>query len=535
MFNMKNACVGTVKPGTMLRSSKNLEMGNAVSGVSSIHRKTTIQTGARIMAPSFALEELLRMPLFVRTYAKKVYAEIDDIPVIIEDGKQNWEKKPSSEFLFLLADCIWQYEFGKNAEYRKTFKQAADEITTGNISAETTALFSDSYYFGCIQHPVYEIDCSVVTESVKQLYRKGRLKEPTIPIQMVQESESKVLKDEVVEEKPDQEDIYSIDLKKFMDDVRAGKYQISYGWGDEAKKRIRPMSYLDSYVPSEEFYWLAKKIKSRADRILKRMESLDMETAAGRIAAIGNDAINIILTGDPGTGKTALVYALSAACNFPVYLTTGTRTMEEDAFCGGPRIVDGKPENVATDGLLAALNGGFHVYEEGNVPSPDTNIGGLGQFLEYPYIIKEYGYINRTRHPLCICIFTMNVGTNGTKPMAEMISNRLKTSVNLKPQEKDVFIQILRNKTGAEIADCKWVYNIYQIVLSALDENSAVADTDMVKRMLSLRSCIGALENMLDGQPGKLAVKNSIIGKVAEASYELADICEKTLDALPDR
>lgn len=118
--------------------------------------------------------------------------------------------------------------------------------------------------------------------------------------------------------------------------------------------------------------------------------------------------------------------------------------------------------------------------------------------------------------------------------MAEMISNRLKTSVNMKPQKKEVFIEILKNKTGESQKVCKWVYNTYLSVLRALDENSAMVDVDSVKRMLSIRSCIGAIENIQDGQPSKLAVKNSIIGKIAEASYELADVCERALDALPD-
>ena len=47
-----------------------------------------------------------------------------------------------------------------------------------------------------------------------------------------------------------------------------------------------------------------------------------------------------------------------------------------------------------------------------------------------------------------------------------------------------------------------------------------------------MRTCIGAIENIQEGMEAREAIKNSIIGKIAEQDIDVAKSCEKTLASM---
>ena len=161
-------------------------------------------------------------------------------------------------------------------------------------------------------------------------------------------------------------------------------------------------------------------------------------------------------------------------------------------------------------------------------------MGALGQAVEFPFILKENGFEVVRRHPLCIFITTMNTGAVGTKPMSQPFANRFKQSYLLDDPDKETFIQILVNKTGEDKKLCRWVYNAYDAIIKCLKKNDGMVDTESILLSLSMRSCIGAIENIQEGEHPKDAIRDSMIGKIAEQDIEVSKICLRAVDALSD-
>lgn len=61
---------------------------------------------------------------------------------------------------------------------------------------------------------------------------------------------------------------------------------------------IQPASFLDTFVSSQQFESLTKKIKHRLDKVLERQAE-----GVQYMDVIGNDYINALMVGKPGTGK----------------------------------------------------------------------------------------------------------------------------------------------------------------------------------------------------------------------------------------
>lgn len=304
--------------------------------------------------------------------------------------------------------------------------------------------------------------------------------------------------------------------------VKKGKYIIPYEWNNEQKEKITPLSYLDTYVPCEAFYSILRKIKRKSEKILERLKQ-----GGSIMDIIGNDYVNLFLVGKPGSGKTVLAYAISAATGIPVYTIVFSKDTDEEEFEGKTRIVDGKAQFVETDFLKAYKNGGIVVLEEVNLANPAVVMGSLGQAVEFPFVLKENGYKTVNRNPMFFVISTMNVGTNGSNTLNQAFSNRHKQDYIMDDPGKDSFIEILASK-GYKKTDCSKVYKVYEKIVNYL--KSSTVDREDICDTLSMRTCLGCLDNMEDGDEFFTAVKNSIVGKVAESDLEIAkDIEEQVL------
>ena len=196
-------------------------------------------------------------------------------------------------------------------------------------------------------------------------------------------------------------------MDALIKDCLEGKYHVDYKWRENQASNIQETGILESYLPNETFMYMLKKIKYRTDRVLERMAGLDLENGLNRVKAIGEDYINVTLSGEPGTGKTKLAYALAAATGMPIYSVPCSHNTDEDQFQGMTKMVAGKPQSVPTNAVKCFEEGGILLLEEINLPQAAVVMGALGQATEFPFILKKDGYIEIRRHPLCIFISTM--------------------------------------------------------------------------------------------------------------------------------
>lgn len=129
---------------------------------------------------------------------------------------------------------------------------------------------------------------------------------------------------------------------------------------------------------------------------------------------------------------------------------------------------------------------GILLLEEINLVNAAVTMGALGQLVEFPFIIKKFGYQPLRRHPLCIIITTMNTGTAGSKSMSQPFANRFKQSFVLDDPKKDDFIRILMN-TGASRDICRWVYDCYERVVACVEDTSlAIIEAKKVSDILGI-------------------------------------------------
>ena len=95
-----------------------------------------------------------------------------------------------------------------------------------------------------------------------------------------------------------------------------------------------------------------------------------------------------------------------------------------------------------------------------------------------------------------------------------------------------IFINILTN-TGARKKDANWVFNAYTKITDYL--KSPAVNAEDVCLNVTLRGCIGALENINEGEDAKDSIRNTLIGKISEVDLELAeDVYKNVVMSLPD-
>lgn len=384
----------------------------------------------------------------------------------------------------------------------------------GTITINNMLLFNDSFYYGYAKNknPITVDACYPVTYQVRQAINTGLLKPmdilkniPGLPKISVESNTST----------PNTASVKQDDDYVLFEKAKAGELIIPYQWGEDRKHKIPPLTTLDDYVPCDVFYSILRKIKFRQEKILARMDA-----GMDAVDAIGNDYVNIFITGLPGTGKTTLAYKVAAALGYVIATMSGTRNTDSDEFEGKTKVVNGKLDAVDTDFLDVYANGGIIVVEEVNMIDTNVLMGTIGQAIEPPFVLKRQGYETIRRHPMCVAIHTMNVGTAGSRIVNEAYSNRSKSSYLLNDTKRDDAIKILTKK-GFEKKACEWAYDAYMKVYNWL--KSTQINKPEYCPYISIRTVIGCLQNMEEGDSPEKAFIYSVIGKINEVDTELAE------------
>ncbi len=499
--------------------------GAAVTTISTL-RPAGVITGAKMSAIATVFDLLFKYPGTISVCCCRdigeVYVEISGASYFATSTSLKRGGTPVKEKYRLIPLLFQELLLGSNTELQMLFDNILKEyVASGRIDKTDVFKLCDSFYYGYAKDAsVEESDYS--TAEAEAAFRSNEF--------VVENFGQPKFFGEIKAFTPGKKKKAKTTKKDshFLQDCRDGKYRVSYDWPEEIKGKIVSKDFLDSFESTPEFEEIVTKVKFRADKILER---LDMGLTGAD--AIGKDALNILLLGKPGTGKTTLAYGLSAACGIPICTTPHTKHTEEEEYEGKTKIVDSVPTYVETDSLLMHTYGGIDVCEEINLADPSVTMGGLGQKLEYPYIVKANGYKTVVRHPLNIVIGTLNVGTNGSNPLNQALANRFKTSFLLDDPTRETFISILVKASKKSRAVCEWVYNAYEQTVTYL--KSPEVNEEEICQNLSIRTCLGALDNMEEGQTPIRALINSIIGAIAVVDLDVARKAQReTIELLPD-
>lgn len=312
-----------------------------------------------------------------------------------------------------------------------------------------------------------------------------------------------------------------------LSSYRNGEHIIRHEWGDEQKKRVIPPDFLDTFVPIPEFFRLMNKLDLRIGQNMAGQ----YECGLTEPEQIRRDVVNVLLYGNPGTGKTVLAHALSAATGMPLYEVKFDKYTESDEVEGKNKIISGKLAFTGTDFLEGYEKGGILLLEEINCADQNVVTGALNNAIEYPFFIMKDGYQKVNRNPFTVIIATMNVGTEGTMWLNQSFASRFKQKYRIADPSPEDFIRFLTNY-GYDRDAAAYVHDAYVKVIALLTSNRATAEYAL---NLSTRACLGALENMSEGEDAKTALIDTVVGAVGIVDPQAADNISKNVIAnLPD-
>ena len=375
------------------------------------------------------------------------------------------------------------------------------------------------FLMGCQKEA--EISDDLVVEEMKQAVYCGYYEEfPFLesPIRVEEESKQALKKPKDTKKEAAGPDISG---------YRNGEHIIRHEWGEEQKKRVIPPEFLDTFVPIPEFFRLMNKLDLRIGQNM----TMQYECGLTEPELIRRDVVNVLLYGNPGTGKTVLAHALSAATGMPLYEVKFDKYTESDEVEGKNKIVAGKLAFTETDFLEGYEKGGILLLEEINCADQNVVTGALNNAIEYPFFIMKDGYQKVNRNPFTVIIATMNVGTEGTMWLNQSFASRFKQKYRIADPSPEDFIRFLTNY-GYDRDAAAYVHNAYVKVMNLLTSNRATAEYAM---NLSTRACLGALENMSEGEDAKTALIDTVVGAVGIVDPQAADNISKNVIAnLPD-
>jgi len=492
-------------------------------------------TPAKISYAAIAMEYLLkgRVAALETIEGSDIYAEVWNEEKTERTESVNysgvnqiyWEKGklPSNTSHLILPFVVFALSSDSEmSETKKAYEACVKEyLATEKVTAGSVFYFCDCFYYEWKTKYPTEVETNdfINLDTIKQACRTKNVRVLDFGVTEVPKFIEVEIDTTDAPEAPKNGDRYQACLN--------GDYIINHCWDLERRVHIPDKSKLESYIPNDSFFAMIDLISSELKQVQARMS----EGCYG-IEAIGNNYVNIIMCGKPGTGKTSLAFALGAAFGMPVRTVTISKNTEEDTFQGMTKVIDGGFKFTETPFGDVYKEGGFIVIEEGNLADPAVLMGALGQAIEKPFILYEDGYKEVRRHPLCVIIVTMNTGTQGSCEPSEAFTSRCPDVFMLDDPTEEQFIDILV-KNGNKKADCERVYNAYAKILATLTGSEYNAED--VAMSVTLRHCLAALRQMRYGRKFKQAIKDTMCGAIGiKDTYLAKQIYETVIEPMRD-
>lgn len=307
-------------------------------------------------------------------------------------------------------------------------------------------------------------------------------------------------------------------------------------WDMEAQALIPDIGIYNSYIKDKPFYRMANLVSNKTRLVASRIDDGGfLKSNAELLGENGSGAINLLIYGPPGSGKTQAIDALAAFMNIPVYRISGTDKAEDGDIKGKAGIDEhGNFKNIITVARKAIENGGILCIEEYNLMPPALFQGILGQTVVYPYklLTNEETYVDR--HPHCIIALTKNTNTEGTVEQNQAFNNRF-TMRYFPEQQEDVFINLItRYDTGFGKADKKTAKRLYKVYTKLADfvASPEIGEEELALE-LSLRTCYHVLEDMYcAGSTMAEAIKEQLGGHINHNNPEIGKIIFDFIDGL---
>lgn len=301
--------------------------------------------------------------------------------------------------------------------------------------------------------------------------------------------------------------------------IKSGALRV-FGCGVSDVK-VPDVSFLDTYVPTEDYFFLVKHITYRLNRIKERITD-----GFSGAEAIGNDAVNFSLIGPPGTGKSVMAKALAATFGLPFGITRNSSDTDIDEYEGKTRLIDGTPQFRDTDSTQIAMSGGILANEEANLTPSGVITGALNQFAEKPFVLKRNGYENVERHPYAILCNLFNPTVRGGQIMNQSYISRFPITLDIQAPTKKEMAAMLLSKfdgnSGKSVSVPAWYTNPERqvgedeamLAYSLLEESVKYlksAEAEDLALVLSTRQCIAFLQLLEEGFPKDIAFQNTFV------------------------
>jgi len=115
----------------------------------------------------------------------------------------------------------------------------------------------------------------------------------------------------------------SVNKNDILEKCKDGAYALNVSWGEKQSVHVPKRELLNEFVPNDTFCDLVDLIHTELNEVCERLRQ-----GFHGIDAIGDNYVNVFMTGKPCTGKTTIAYALGAALNLPVYTVTLSKNTE---------------------------------------------------------------------------------------------------------------------------------------------------------------------------------------------------------------